>query len=153
MSFSATDLAALDTILRAAARAEVLPRFRHLAPNAVHEKTGPQDLVTEADLAAEAAITAALAARFPGATIVGEEATAADPTLLDRLDGAGLSFVVDPVDGTANFAAGLAVFAMMAAAIIGGQVVGAVIHDPLAGDSALALAGGGAWLRRRRWPR
>jgi fructose-1,6-bisphosphatase/inositol monophosphatase family enzyme len=57
-----------------------------------------------------------------------------------------LSFVVDPVDGTQNYAAGLPLFGVMAAAITRGEVVAAVILDPVMGDSAMALRGEGAWL-------
>jgi hypothetical protein len=89
----------------------------------VRAKSGPLDLVTDADEAAERVITAGLQARFPGCVVVGEEATAADPSVLGRLAGADLAFVVDPVDGTANFAAGLPVFGCMAAAIIRGEIV------------------------------
>ncbi|MGC8477979.1 MAG: inositol monophosphatase family protein [Acetobacteraceae bacterium] len=144
--FAAADATALAALLRAAARAEVMPRFRHLAPGQIRAKSGPLDVVTEADTAAEAVIAAGLTARYPGALVVGEEAASADPALLARLAGAPLAFVVDPVDGTFNFAAGVPLFAVMAAAIVAGRVVMAAIHDPLGDDTALALAGGGAWV-------
>lgn len=143
--FTGRDLATLEAVLRDAARAEIMPRFRHLAASDVRLKTGPLDLVTEADEAAERTITAALRRLFPGCLVVGEEATAADPALLDGLAAADLAFVVDPVDGTSNFAAGLPLFACMAAAIVRGEVVAAAIHDPMGNDSALALRGEGAW--------
>jgi fructose-1,6-bisphosphatase/inositol monophosphatase family enzyme len=146
MSFSSTDLADLATLLTQAAAQEIVPRFRNLAAGAVRTKTGPLDMVTEADTAAEAVITAGLLRRFPGCVVVGEEATSADPARLQALVGANLAFVVDPVDGTANFAAGLTLFGVMAAAIVRGQVVASVIHDPIGGDSALALRGQGAWI-------
>jgi fructose-1,6-bisphosphatase/inositol monophosphatase family enzyme len=146
MTFGATELADLAEVLRQAGRSEVMPRFRKLGTGEVRQKTGPLDLVTEADEAAERAITAGLNRRFPGAVVVGEEATSADPSRLRLLADAELAFVVDPVDGTANFAAGLALFGMMAAAIVGGQVVAAVIHDPVCDDTALALRGTGAWI-------
>lgn len=133
-------------LLRAAARAEVMPRFRHLTPGMIHEKSSPTDLVTEADVAAEAFITEGLHRMFPGCLVVGEEACAADPALLGRLGEAELAFVVDPVDGTSNFCAGLPLFGVMAAAIAGGQVVASAIHDPVGDDTATALAGQGAWL-------
>ncbi|MDI3306978.1 MAG: inositol monophosphatase family protein [Acetobacteraceae bacterium] len=139
----AADVAAL---LRQAAQAEVLPRFRRLAEGAVRTKTGPLDLVTDADEAAERMIAAGLAARFPGCLVVGEEAAAADPGLLDGLAGADLAFVVDPVDGTANFAAGLPLFGCMAAAVVRGEVVAGWIHDPMGDDTAMALRGEGAWI-------
>jgi len=143
--FSRHDLATLEAVLRDAARAEIMPRFRHLAADDVREKTGPLDLVTAADEAAERVITAALRRTFPGCLVVGEEATAADPSLPGGLGAAELAFLVDPVDGTANFAAGLPLFATMAAAVVRGEVVGAVIHDPVGNNSALALRGEGAW--------
>ena len=146
MTFTATDLHVLATILRDAARAEILPRFRHLATGAVRHKTGPLDLVTDADEAAERFIGASLAARFPAAIVVGEEACSSAPALLARLADADLAFVVDPVDGTANFAAGLPLFGVMAAAIRRGEVIAAAIHDPVGDDTAFALRGAGAWL-------
>jgi fructose-1,6-bisphosphatase/inositol monophosphatase family enzyme len=122
-----------------------MPRFRHLSSGDVRAKSGPLDLVTEADEAAERRITAALARAFPGCVVVGEEATAADPGLLGVLAEADLAFVVDPVDGTSNFAWGMPLFGCMAAAIVRGEIVGAVIHDPVIGMSANALRGEGAW--------
>jgi len=148
MIFSARDLADLAAILRDAGRAEVMPRFRNLAAGAVRAKTGPLDLVTEADEAAERAITAALASRFPGVPVVGEEAASADPSVLRRLAGAELAFVVDPIDGTANYAAGMPMFGVMAAAISHGEVIGAAIHEPVMDETALALRGEGAWTER-----
>jgi len=138
--------AEVAALLRSAAQAEILPRFRRLAQGEVRTKSGPLDLVTDADEAAERVIEAGLTRIFPACTVVGEEAAAADPSVLDRLASADLAFVVDPVDGTANFAAGLPVFGCMAAAVSGGEVVAAWIHDPLGDDTAIALRGEGAWI-------
>jgi fructose-1,6-bisphosphatase/inositol monophosphatase family enzyme len=112
----------------------------------VRAKTGPMDLVTEADEAAERMITAGLRNLFPGCVVVGEEAASADPGLLATLQGADLAFVVDPVDGTANYAAGMPLFGTMAAAIVHGEVVASVIHDPLGDDTAIVVRGEGAWI-------
>ncbi|OYW09693.1 MAG: inositol monophosphatase [Rhodospirillales bacterium 12-71-4] len=139
---AARDVAAL---LRDATQAEILPRFRRLTAGDVRTKSSPLDLVTEADEAAERMIEAALRARFPGCVVVGEEATAADASLLSKLADADLAFVVDPVDGTANFAAGMPLFGCMAAAFVKGEVVAGWIHDPLGDDTAVALRGEGAW--------
>ncbi|WP_431285403.1 inositol monophosphatase family protein [Humitalea sp. 24SJ18S-53] len=136
----------IDAILREATRTEILPRFRRLTEDAVRAKNGPQDIVTDADEAAERRITAALHARFPGCLVVGEEACESDPSLLQQIADAPLSFMVDPVDGTSNFAAGLPLFGVMAAAVSHGRVIGAWIHDPLGNDTAIALAGQGAWI-------
>jgi fructose-1,6-bisphosphatase/inositol monophosphatase family enzyme len=148
MTFGTTDLHLLGIILRDAARAEILPRFRHLAAGAVRQKTGPLDLVTDADEAAERSISNALLARFPAATVLGEEACSANPALLARLPQAELAFVIDPVDGTANFAAGLPLFGVMAAVIRRGEIVASAIHDPIGDDIAFALRGAGAWIER-----
>lgn len=142
----ATRSAEVAALLRDAARAEILPRFRRLAQGQVRAKSGPLDLVTDADEGAERIIEAGLKRMFPGCAVVGEEAAAADPSVMDRLADADLAFVVDPVDGTANFAAGLPLFATMAAAVVKGEVVGAWIHDPLGDDTAIALRGEGAWI-------
>jgi len=147
MSFSANDLQRLAAILSEAAKAEILPRFNRLRAGSVRAKSSAIDLVTDADEAAERAIAAELSRAFPGATIVGEEATAADPTLLDALGSAELAFVVDPIDGTRNFAAGMPLFGVMAAAVARGEIVAGVIHDPLGRNAAIALRGGGAWLQ------
>jgi fructose-1,6-bisphosphatase/inositol monophosphatase family enzyme len=149
MIFTRQDHDRLAGILAEAARREVMPRFRRLAQGDVREKAAPGDLVTEADEAAERFICAELERAFPGAVLVGEEATTRDPTLLDRLADADLAFVIDPIDGTLNYASDLPLFAVMAAAIVRGETVAAVIHDPVVDDSALALRGEGSWLRGR----
>ena len=122
-----------------------MPRFRKLVDGAIRSKSGPLDLVTDADVAAEAMITQGLQRRYPGCVVVGEEAAASDSGLLGKLEGSALAFVVDPVDGTSNYAAGLPLFGTMAAAIVHGEVVACVIHDPVTDSSAIAVRGEGAW--------
>lgn len=146
MRFTREDATALAAMLRVAARTEILPRFGRLDAGAVRQKAGPLDLVTDADIAAERMIAAGIAARWPGALVVGEEAAAADPSLLGRLFGAELAFVIDPVDGTFNFASGVPLFAVMAAALVRGRVAMAAILDPMGDDTALAIEAAGAWL-------
>ena len=145
MTFDVMDLA---TILRDAARAEALPRFRRLDASMVSIKTEAIDLVTEADVATEEAIKAAIAQWMPDALFVGEESVAADPALLTRLATADLAVVVDPIDGTANYAAGLPLFATMAAVVSKGETIAGIIYDPMGDDWVMAEKGGGAWLRR-----
>ena len=145
MTFDVMELAA---ILRDAARAEALPRFRRLDSSMVHVKTEAIDLVTEADIATENIIKSRIAAWMPDALFVGEESVAADPALLSRLATADLAVVVDPIDGTANYAAGLPLFATMASVVSGGEVVAGIIYDPMGDDWVMAEKGGGAWLRR-----
>ncbi|MEO6014647.1 MAG: inositol monophosphatase family protein [Devosia sp.] len=142
------DILELATILREAAKAEILPRFRRLSADDIKEKTSAIDLVTEADTEAEHMIKREIARRWPDAVVIGEEGVAADPALLDKLPGARLAIVVDPVDGTANFAAGLPLFAVMAAVVVDGETVAGIIYDPMGDDWVLAERGSGAWMRR-----
>lgn len=147
--FSATDLADLLAILIEAADAEILPRFGRLAEGDVSAKTGPLDLVTVADRAAEVRVAAAVAKRFPEAVFVGEESVAEDPTRLGRLASAEMVIVVDPVDGTFNFANGMPLFGVMAAVVIGGETVAGVILDPITGSHVSARKGEGAFQGHR----
>jgi fructose-1,6-bisphosphatase/inositol monophosphatase family enzyme len=146
MDFAIDDLRRLGDILARAAKQEILPRFRKLAETDIRQKTSSFDLVTEADEAAEAAITAELLSAFSHATVIGEESTARDPDLLQAIAGAPLAFIVDPIDGTRNFAAGLPLFGVMAAVTVKGTVQAGVIHDPIMRDHAFALRDGGAWI-------
>jgi fructose-1,6-bisphosphatase/inositol monophosphatase family enzyme len=147
VSFSRAALEAVACIVEAAAVAEIMPRFRRLLAADIRAKNGPLDIVTEADEAAERRIEADLRRRFPGCTVVGEEATSADASLLGHLADAELAFVVDPIDGTSNYASGLPLFGSMVGVLVRGEVVGAVIHDPMGQDTAFALRGEGAWIR------
>ena len=146
MIFTRQDHERLDAILREAARREVMPRFRRLAAGDIRAKQNPVDVVTEADEAAERFICAELAKAFPGAALIGEEAVTEDPSLLANLGQADLAIVIDPIDGTLNYASDLSLFAVMAAVVVRGETVAAVIHDPTADDSAMALRGEGAWM-------
>ena len=125
-------------IVRRAARAEILPRFRRLSDGDIRTKSAADDLVTDADTRAEAMITRALQIAFPSALVIGEEAVAEKPELLDGIADAQLAFVIDPVDGTWNFAHGLAVFGVIVAATRFGKPVFGLIYDPVADDWAIA---------------
>lgn len=142
------NLEQLGDLMREVAAKEILPRFRRLDPSAVKTKSNPTDLVTEADTEAERVIKIEIEKRWPGVLVVGEESVAADPDLLHRLPGADLAITLDPVDGTANFAAGLPLFAVMASVVRKGEVVGGIIYDPMGDDWVMAERGGGAWMRR-----
>lgn len=133
-ALSAAQQAHVINILRRAARAEVMPRFRNLASGDINTKSGPTDLVTAADIAAEDMITRALTRAFPDALIVGEEAVASDPSLLDKIAAAPLAFILDPVDGTSNFAQGLPLFGMILAVTRFGKTAFGAIYDPVSDD-------------------
>jgi fructose-1,6-bisphosphatase/inositol monophosphatase family enzyme len=144
MNFTTADLHALAAILRDAARNEILPRFRRLGPGSVRAKSSAQDLVTDADVAAEARITAALEQAFPGVLVVGEEAASTDTTLIPRIADHPCAIAIDPVDGTANYAAGLPLFGVMAGVVEHGITTAAVILDPITDSYAAARRGDGA---------
>ena len=139
------DIDALAALLREAARAEIMPRFRKLGEADVRIKTEASDLVTEGDEAAERYIKARYEEILPGALFMGEESVAKDPDLLPRLADADLALTVDPIDGTFNFASGLPLFAVMAAVVSKGETVAGIIYDPMGDDFVLAEKGAGAW--------
>ena len=139
-----TDVVAL---LREVSRTLIMPHFRHLTASDIRTKSGPLDPVTVADEAAERALHAGLQRLFPGDDVLGEEAVSADPGLLARLRQPGRVWVVDPIDGTANYAAELPLFGMMLALVENDRVLAGFIHDPVGDDTAVAIQGGGAWLR------
>ena len=148
MNFDLVRIRTVAQILHDAAQAIVLPRFRDLSAGDIRHKSSHLDLVTDADVAAEAQITAQLRAAFPGAVVVGEEAAADNPAVLDGLGSADLAFIVDPIDGTKNFASGLPLFALMVAVVARGKAIAGVIYDPIVGDFAAGIKGGGAWVER-----
>ncbi|MBQ1026969.1 inositol monophosphatase family protein [Micromonospora sp. C95] len=132
-------------LLRETADRVVLPLFRHLDVADVSEKA-PGELVTVADRRAEEMISAGLLRLRPGSVVVGEEAVADDPDLLRHLRASGDVWLVDPVDGTANFAAGRRPFALMVSLLTDGQQVAAWVFDPLADALATARTGEGTYL-------
>jgi fructose-1,6-bisphosphatase/inositol monophosphatase family enzyme len=145
MKFARTDLDRLSDILAEAADAEIMPRFRSLGEDGIREKTGALDLVTDADEKAEWMIRDACAKAFPNALFVGEETVARDYGLLSKIKDADLCIIVDPVDGTSNFAWGLPLFGVMAGIVSRGQPLAGLIYDPVGRDWRKGLKGEGAW--------
>ncbi|MFW2589613.1 inositol monophosphatase family protein [Sagittula sp. SSi028] len=128
-------------LVRRAAKAEILPRFRKLSAHEVATKTGIHDIVTEADKGAEAMITRALQIMFPSALIIGEEAASDSPDILDKIPEAELCFTIDPVDGTWNYAKGLPLFGVMLSVLRYGRPVYGLLYDPMVNDFITAAAG------------
>ncbi len=128
----------LINLVRRAAKAEILPRFRTMSAGDIGTKTGQYDLVTEADTAAEAMMARGLQQMFPHALVVGEEAVSADNTLRDKIAEAELCFVLDPVDGTWNFANGLPLFGVIVAITRFGKPVLGLLYDPVMDDWIIA---------------
>jgi fructose-1,6-bisphosphatase/inositol monophosphatase family enzyme len=136
---------AILTLLRDVADEVINPRFRTLSDGQVEEKN-PGDLVTVADHEAEVLITEALLTAYPDAVVLGEEAFAADPELLERYGAAGHAFTVDPVDGTKNFVHGSKDHAVMVAEVRAGEVTRAWIWQPQHELAYTAERGVGAWV-------
>ena len=135
---------AVSRLMREVAATIVLPRFRNLAAGDVSEKT-PGDPVTIADRESEIRLHEGLLALLPDAGVVGEEATAATPALLDRI-GDGAVWIIDPIDGTWNFANGRPPFAIMVALLHDGVREAGWMLDPLADRMCHAARGQGAWI-------
>jgi fructose-1,6-bisphosphatase/inositol monophosphatase family enzyme len=148
----ATD--AVLALMQEVAAEVITPRFRALAEGEVMEKN-PGDLVTVADREAEVLLTRALVTAYPAVVVLGEEAHAADPALLDRFRVADHAFTVDPVDGTKNFVHGSPDHAVMVSEVVGGQAVRSWIWQPEHRVAWVAERGAGVWRngeRRRRAP-
>lgn len=143
------DIEAVGALMRTVSAEEVMPRFRSLGSGDVREKA-PGDLVTVADLASERRFAAELPALMPGSVVVGEEGADADPSILGALAGDGPAWLVDPVDGTANFAAGRECFALIVAYVVGGDTRAGWLLDPIGDRLVTAVAGEGAWTDGRR---
>lgn len=135
----------VSTLLREVAATAILPVFQRLDASDVQEKA-PGEVVTVADRHSERLLGDRLRELLPGSTVVGEEAVAADPATLDLLRDPGPVWVVDPLDGTANFAAGRRPFAVMVALRQGGATRAAWILDPVADRLTVAEAGSGAYI-------
>lgn len=138
------DVAAVTALVERVAYTLVLPRFRDLAADDVADKGGG-DLVTVVDQAAEIAIAEGLAEIAPQVPVVGEEAVAADPRLLDGLAGLEVAFLVDPIDGTKAFVDGAPEYAVMVALVAAGEPVAGWICLPSRGHTYVAERGAGAW--------
>src|SRR6478736_8037551 len=139
--------AAVAELMRSVAEKAILPRFRNLAAHEVQEKE-PGDPVTIADRESELLLTAGLLRIEPGARVIGEEACATDPALLDALED-GQVWIVDPIDGTANFSAGHPPFGIMIALLDEGETQASWIYDPLSHRLCHAVRGGGAFVDGR----
>lgn len=104
------------------------------------EMKGAIDLVTEFDRASEAHVLAELGRRFPGHAVLAEESGGA------AARGAPFRWIVDPLDGTTNFAHGLPFFCVSIGLEVDGERALGVIHDPLRDECFAARRGGGATL-------
>lgn len=146
MTLSALDGEIRD-LLRFAAERAILPRYRNLAESDVEEKA-KDDFVTVADKETELFLTEALTRLAPDVAVVGEEAVHTDATVLERLNGP--CWIIDPLDGTHNFASGKPPFGILVALADGGETVAGWIYDVLTGRFCHAARGNGAYIDGER---
>ena len=135
---------AVETIMREASERAIKPRYRKLERDEIMEK-GVGDVVTVADQESEAILTARLSQLLPEAAVVGEEAVAANPGVMEQLKDK-LCWIVDPLDGTMNFSQGKAPFGVLVALADKGETIGGWILDTLTGRFCHVGKGSGAYI-------
>ncbi|MFV8818600.1 inositol monophosphatase family protein [Haliea sp. E17] len=128
---------------------EIMPLWQNLESHQIELKQA-NDAVTVADRACEQVLSKRLAALLPGSLVIGEEAVHENPALLDALLGDAPVWVLDPLDGTNNFAAGDGPIATMVALVKKGETLGAWIHYPVRQQTLFAERGAGSWLDGER---
>lgn len=144
----APDIDTITRLIQQVSQQIIMPRFRTLRAGDVSAKASEgdlEDIVTIADQEAEAALTDGLRAALD-VPVIGEEATAADASLVTLLDDDGARWVVDPLDGTKNFAAGDTGFGVMVAYVERRAVRAAWVHLPARQETFVAVDGAGARL-------
>jgi fructose-1,6-bisphosphatase/inositol monophosphatase family enzyme len=120
----------VSDVIREVAADKIVPRFRQLEKAEVRAKTGPNDLVTIADEEAEIELTRILLTILPGSLVLGEEAVSSGKVLRDVIKQTEFPvWILDPVDGTNNFAHGKDVFGTMVCLIDKGERVASWIYQ------------------------
>lgn len=138
----------VQSIIRQVARDIVLPHYQNLQLSDIKEKY-PGDIVTVADRLSEDMLGQELGALIPAAAIVGEEASEHDPSVLEHL-AADQAWIIDPIDGTGNFAAGKPPFGIIVALSEANETVAAWLYDPLKDRMCYAAKGQGAFINDKR---
>src|SRR3954470_20892855 len=142
------DVDAVTLLIAQVAREAVMPKFRALRDHEVHHKPTAghkDDIVTDADRRAEAQLTEGLLSLMPSACVVAEEAAHDDPAIVGLVHGDRPVWIVDPLDGTSNFAAGSDAFGIMVGLALDGAVRFGWIHLPARAEVYVAESGAGAF--------
>ena len=137
----------LATAVEAALAAGRIHR-RYFRQHVKVEKKGPIDLVTAADLEVEREFRTLIGGRFPSHVVLGEEGAADDAARPPKaLVGEGRHrWIIDPVDGTTNFAHGLPLYCSTIALEVDGELRVGAVYDPTRDELFTAIRGGGAFL-------
>ncbi len=139
------DIDALRSLIRQTAREELLPRFHQVERQIKTDGS----VLTEADLAMNRRLREQLAETWPEVAFLSEEMSSDEQEGILRQTGQPL-WVLDPLDGSSNFAAGLPFFAVSLALVIESQVVIGIVYDPLRDESFAAQTGQGTSLNGTR---
>ncbi len=148
--FLARHSADVEEAVRKAAATEIMPRFRGLAAHEVDQKSGPHDLVTDADRRTERYLTDVLGPLLPGSVVVGEEAVHVDPEVYEAIQGDAPVWIVDPVDGTRQFVHGDPGFCTLVALARRGVLLASWTYISATDQLATAVRGRGAFLDGER---
>jgi myo-inositol-1(or 4)-monophosphatase len=131
----------LRALVRRCAQEELLPRFadvnRHLKVDG--------SVVTDADHAMQDRLRRELSSHWPAYALLGEEMPKREQEELAAHEGRGL-WILDPLDGTSNFAAGVPFFSVSLALLIQGRPEIGLVYDPLRDECFMAQRARGAWL-------
>lgn len=141
-------VSSVSNLIQEASEICVMPIFGKR--EAYPEEKSPGEWVTEADKACELFLEPALKGLLPNSIFVGEEAVHGDPSILSGLSDEGEFWLVDPLDGTSNFANGIAPFALMVALIRSGETVASWIFNPMDRLMSIAERGSGSWINGER---
>jgi fructose-1,6-bisphosphatase/inositol monophosphatase family enzyme len=144
-----TDFNAVASLIRTVGDTLLMQHWRALSHDAVREKS-KGDYVTDVDEEAERRLSAGLLALAPNAAVLGEEAAAADPALLNLIQEAGDLWIIDPIDGTGNYVEGKPFFAIMVAFVSSGITKASWIYQPVLQKMFFAEHGGGAFCNGER---
>jgi len=147
------DVTAVSSLLADVSRELILPRFRRLQDADIERKPNdidPEDIVTIVDRQVEERLTHALTSMTPGVPVLGEEAVHERPSLLELTDSESPVWILDPIDGTKNFAKGDDRFGVMLAWAQAGRARIAWVFLPARREIFVAEAGSGAFRNERR---
>lgn len=140
----ASDMKLLEELVITVAKEILLPRFARVG---IHRKADGS-IVTEADTLVQQRLQAALAGKWPRVAFLGEEMEAAEQAR--RLKGREELWILDPLDGTSNFVAGIPHFSVSLALAINGQLTAGFVYDPIHEEMFTAARGKGAFLNGLR---
>ncbi|WP_343565148.1 inositol monophosphatase family protein [Kiloniella sp. b19] len=140
---------AVDQAIRTAAAQEIMPRFQKLGDQDINSKAHGET-VTIADIETEKALSGTLTALLSGSRILGEECYAENPDVMQLMEQKGATWVIDPIDGTNNYASGKPVFRCMVALVLDGKTTAGWIYNPVEHTMLSGWDGLGAFINGKK---